>query len=80
MLTVSNHLDEAGQNAARVLARLVVDLGGQPDDLAWDVTPQVAAGLQHQRARLHQEVVELLCDHGAAEMLRRQMTRMRVWR
>lgn len=80
MLTASNHLDEAGQNIACVLARLVVDLSGQLDDLAWDVTPQVAAGLQHQRARLHQEVVELLCDHSAAEMLRRQTRRFRVCR
>lgn len=80
MLTVSNNLDEAGQNAARVLARLVVDLGGQLDDLAWDVTPQVAAGLQHQRPRLHQEVVELLRGHSVAKMLRREATRVRVGR
>lgn len=72
LLTAPTNLYEAGQNAARVLARLVVDLRGQLDDLPRDVTPQVAASLQHQRPRLHQEVVELLCGHSAAKMLPRQ--------
>lgn len=77
-LIVPTNLNEAGQNAARVLARLVVDLRGQLDDLPWNITPQVAPGLQHQRPRLHQEVVELLCGHSAAKMLPRQMRRFRV--
>lgn len=77
-LIVPTNLYEAGQNAARVLARLVVDLRSQLDDLPWDVTPQVAAGLQHQRPCLHQEVVELLCGHSAAKMLPRQMSSFRV--
>lgn len=77
-LIVPTNLDEAGKDTARVLARLVVDLRGQLDDLPWDVTPQVAASLQHQRPRLHQEVVELLCGHSAAKMLPRQIRRFRV--
>lgn len=73
MLLLPTNLYEAGQNTASVLARLVVYLRGQLDDLPWDVTPQVAASLQHQRPRLHQEVVELFCGHGVAEMLSRQI-------
>lgn len=41
------------------------------DDLAWGVAPQVAPRLQHERARLHQHVGELLGGHGAAWLLQR---------
>lgn len=64
------YLHQAGQDVSGVLPGLVVDLRGELDDLAGDVAPQVAAGLQHQCPRPHQQVAELLRRHGAALLLR----------
>lgn len=68
-LNMSSYLYEAGYHTPSVFARFVVDLGGEFDDLSWSVSSQVTASLQHECARLHKEVGELLSCHSTAGLL-----------
>lgn len=55
------YLYESAEHMAGVFPRVVVDFGGQLDDLAGDVASHAALSVQHDCPSLYQEVGELLC-------------------